>query len=330
MEDNFSIIVGLLRDERSAIEASEKYMLRGFDANRKWSNQKKAADAEKQKPKRTKSSNEFWNSCMHEFRAYAEKIKPLYTQQIEYNIDSQKLSDGTFERENFNIEKISTIKNIRWISDIDLFEESYNKLEEFYLSHTKSRKDCRNLFNELLQSLKAAEKNRISEVEECTQLLGKIKLEYLEEIFNLKNIKICKLLPYLLTALCFNYERDKISSDFLTKVFQESADCYQAINIKRQIECFVQSLSLRGHSKEIAYPASARPSAYFDLSVSPYIMNAGVLRSVFNQWCRIIPRYAHTARLYRLEKELDLQGCQLLFDYYVQNPEAAKESIPSS
>lgn len=330
MEDNFSIMVRLLRDERSALEASEKYMLRSFNANRVWSSRKKEADAKKQKPKRAKSSTEFWKSCMREFQAYTEKIKPFYTQQIEYDIDSQKLSDGTFERENFNIEKSSTIKNIRWVSDIDLFEESYNKLEEFYLSHTKRRKECRDLFNELLRSLKVAEENRISEVEECTRLLEKIKLEHLEEIFDLKDIKICKLLPYLLTAYCFNYERDKISSNFLTKVFEESADCYQAIQIKQQIERFVQSLSLRVHSKEISYPVYERPSVYFDLSASPYIMNAGVLKSVFNQWCRIIPQCAHTARLYRLEKELDLQSCHLLFDYYVQNPETAKENIPSS
>ena len=37
------------------------------------------------------------------------------------------------------------------------------------------------------------------------------------------------------------------------------------------------------------------------------IMNADVLRDVFEEWCRIIPQCAHTARLYRLEKELDLQ-----------------------
>ena len=60
-----------------------------------------------------------------------------------------------------------------------------------------------------MEILRDGEQRRSSQIEENILLLDEIELEYFCEIFDLKNKKICKLLPYLLTAFCLNLGRFK-------------------------------------------------------------------------------------------------------------------------
>lgn len=327
MVDNLEKILELLHLEEKALEEIFDYIMRGFTANCDWKSEKKRSESKKQKPKQAKSAKDFWDRCLYEFSLYVDKIKPNSMRYVDCEIDWDKTS---FEKGDFNLEKISRPVRIRWISDISKFEESYQNIEKFYLSKSRHVEHCRNLFSELIEYLRAAEELRIGGYNESVKLLEKIKLEYLINIFDLKSVNICKLLPYLLTALCFNYERNHVDSKYLHDFFEYEANCDEAIIIRKRIKKFSQNFSLKSHYKEISYKTDDRPSPIFDLKKTPYIMNAGVLQAVFEKWCEIIPQCAKTARMYRLEKELDLQGCQLLFDYYVQSPEAIKENTSPS
>ena len=325
MEENLTNIDKLLIDEQVAIRVIEDYMLRVFNANRKWQNKAKKEKAEKNMPKQAESADKFWVACMEYFERYKKSVTPTYVREM-----SCTIIDGEVDHEP------EMLKGISWYIDdaysLESFEEMYKDIEGYYLNYTEHRKEARKKFDELMEILRDGEQRRSSQIEENILLLDEIELEYFCEIFDLKHKKICKLLPYLLTAFCLNLGRFKNNhKDFFRKVIFEKADCDTAASIKKAIKNFSEIFSIGLRSKEIFYgPQEEKPSIFFCLGKKPYIMNADVLRDVFEEWCRIIPQCAHTARLYRLEKELDLQGCQLLFDYYVQNPEAAKESIPSS
>lgn len=325
MEGNLTNIDKLLIDEQVAIRVIEDYMLRVFNANRNWEDEVKKEKAEKNMPKQTESADKFWVACMDRFEKYKKSVTPTYVREM-----SCTIMDGEVEHDP------EVLKRISWYIDdaysLDSFEEMYKDVEGFYLNYTGCRKEAREKFDKLMKILKAGKQRRSSQVEENILLLDVIELEYFCEIFDLKNKKICKLLPYLLTAFCLNFGRFKNNhKDFFRKVIFEKADCYTAASIKKAIKSFSKIFRIGLCSREIFYgPQEEKPSIFYCLGKKPYIMNADVLRDVFEEWCRIIPQCAHTARLYRLEKELDLQGCQLLFDYYVQNPEVAKESIPSS
>lgn len=204
MADNLEKISELLHLEEKALKEILDYIMRSFTANCDWKSEKKKSKAQKHKPKQAKSAKDFWDRCLSEFSLYVDKIKPNYLHHVDYEIDWDK---ATFENGDLNLEKILKSVNIRWISDIEKFEESYKNIEKFYLSKSRYVEHCHNLFSELIEYLRKAEELRIGMYDESVKLLEKIKLEYLINIFDLKSISICKLLPYLLTALCFNYEK---------------------------------------------------------------------------------------------------------------------------
>lgn len=230
MEENLTNIDKLLIDEQVAIRVIEDYMLRVFNANRKWQNKAKKEKAEKNMPKQAESADKFWVACMEYFERYKKSVTPTYVREM-----SCTIIDGEVDHEP------EMLKGISWYIDdaysLESFEEMYKDIEGYYLNYTEHRKEARKKFDELMEILRDGEQRRSSQIEENILLLDEIELEYFCEIFDLKNKKICKLLPYLLTAFCLNLGRFKNNhKDFFRKVIFEKADCDTAASIKKQLK----------------------------------------------------------------------------------------------
>ena len=128
----------------------EDYMLRVFNANRKWQNKAKKEKAEKNMPKQAESADKFWVACMEYFERYKKSVTPTYVREM-----SCTIIDGEVDHEP------EMLKGISWYIDdaysLESFEEMYKDIEGYYLNYTEHRKEARKKFDELMEILRDGE-----------------------------------------------------------------------------------------------------------------------------------------------------------------------------
>ena len=165
MEENLTNIDKLLIDEQVAIRVIEDYMLRVFNANRKWQNKAKKEKAEKNMPKQAESADKFWVACMEYFERYKKSVTPTYVREM-----SCTIIDGEVDHEP------EMLKGISWYIDdaysLESFEEMYKDIEGYYLNYTEHRKEARKKFDELMEILRDGEQRRSSQIEEKYTFTG--------------------------------------------------------------------------------------------------------------------------------------------------------------
>ena len=328
-----------LRFEQDVLSKIKQYLEKEFEDRHQ-----KAGDVENSCTTSTRkaiSANEndmklrdkFWPFVKDSFSSYFEGVDNFY--------------DGIFihpkkRRVRYSKTKSGETKEeIYFTTCIETLKKAFIEVDNTYLKYSRHREECNVLYSKLIAEIDAA----IFETPKGTpHVLGTARLDYLDEMLDLQDEDVVRLLPFLLTAYIYNF-RKNVFIQRKSPAADEYASIYDAEKqdekrIRKNLDSLsthfgfankdVKFPSTEANRAEIAksteltekakaaglekYPVAFLPNKFPSLNDRP------ILDLVFAVWCTIVCGIGEYEQAIPscISQAIDIELCYKLYILYGQ------------